>query len=195
MRRATITTTLAALGLAVSLTACGPGDAEVTTDADKPAATKSDDKPKDKPAPAKSKAQKPAGIGDTITLKGFEGENIAVTVLKVADNAKSGDGFSVPEDGNRWYGIQFQLVNVGTKPYHDSPGNGLQVQDAQGQQFNGVFADITAGPSLASDVRLAPGAKALGWWTFEVPKGAKVAQVQMALNSGMADQSGQWKLQ
>ncbi|MFD5182485.1 hypothetical protein ACFWMQ_07560 [Streptomyces sp. NPDC058372] len=60
--------------------------------------------------------------------------------------------------------------------------------------FPPVLADISAGPSLSSDVRLAPGAKTLGWVAFEVPKDATVAQVQMALDSGRADETGRWKL-
>ncbi len=71
----------------------------------------------------------------------------------------------------------------------------MQVADADGQMFQTTFGEITAGPALSSDVRLAPGAKALGWVTFDVPKDVKVSQVQVALNSGMADHTGQWTLQ
>ena len=179
----------AVLGLA----AC---DTEVTATPDKPAAA-GDEKPGKEGEKAEQAQEKEAAakVGDAITLKGFEDEKIEVTVVKVVDPAKSKDEFMTPDDGNRWLGIQFQLVNKGDKAYQDSPTNGMQVADADGQMFQTAFGEITAGPALSSDVRLAPGAKALGWVTFDVPKDVKVSQVQVALNSGMADHTGQWKLQ
>ncbi|MFD4987088.1 hypothetical protein [Streptomyces sp. NPDC058374] len=59
--------------------------------------------------------------------------------------------------------------------------------------FPPVLADISAGPSLSSHVRLAPGAKALGRVAFEAPKDATGAQMQRALDSGRADETGRWK--
>ncbi|MEU7057725.1 DUF4352 domain-containing protein [Streptomyces sp. NPDC046197] len=186
-------TAVAALGL----TACGSGETVV----DKPkakASTKADSGSGTgkKPAAAKkSAAPGVAKIGDTLSLKGMDdGSKLDVTVVKVVDPAKSADEFTVPADGKRFVGLQFRLVNTGTKAYGDSPANGVQIADEQGQQFDTTFADITAGQSMSSDVRLKPGAKALGWIVFEVPKGVKPATAQFAMDSGFADQTGEWKL-
>jgi hypothetical protein len=103
------------------------------------------------------------------------GSKLDVTVVKVVDNAKSSDEFTAPESGNRWIAVQFRLVNTGTKAYSDSPQNGAQVADDQG-------------------VSLKPGAKALGWVVFEVPKASKMATVQFAMDSGFAEETGEWKL-
>lgn len=182
----------AAAGAALTLTACSSG----TTVTDKPKATAAaaDDaaEPADEETPT---APEVAKVGDAIALTGSDdGAKLDVTVVKVADNAKSSvEGFT-PEDGNRWIGVQFQLVNTGTVAYGDSPANGTQVYDEQGQQFGPTFADITAGPSMSSDVNLKPGAKALGWIVFEAPKNVKVATVHFAMDSGFADQVGEWKL-
>lgn len=187
-------TALAAITAVAALTisACDSG----TTVTDKPnTATpkaESASKPAAEPSPT---AAAPAGVGDTITLKGSEdGSQLDVTVVKVADPAKSSDEFTSPDDGNRWVGVQFRLVNSGSKAYGDSPANGAQIYDKDGQQFGTVFADITAGPSMSSDVKLKPGAKALGWVVFEVPKSVKAATVQFAMDSGFAEQTGEWKL-
>ncbi|MFD5027006.1 DUF4352 domain-containing protein [Streptomyces sp. NPDC058373] len=188
MRRQ-LATAAAAFATVLSLAAC---EAEVTATPDKPAAA-GDEKP-GKGAEQAEEKDPVAKVGDAITLTGFDDEKIEVTVVKVVDPAKSKDEFIVPDDGNRWLGVQVQLVNKGEKAYQDSPTNGMQVADADGQMFQTTFGEITAGPALSSDVRLAPGAKALGWVTFDVPKGVTVTQVQVALNSGMADQTGQWKL-
>ncbi len=178
---------------AIAMTACSSGT--TVTDKPKQASSPADDKAQEAAAEDAPAAPEAAKVGDTITLTGSEdGSKLDVTVVKVADNAKSSvDGF-VPEGGNRWIGVQFQLVNTGTVAYGDSPANGTQVYDEEGQQFGPTFADITAGPTMSSDVNLKPGAKALGWITFEAPKGVKVATVQFAMDSGFADQVGEWKL-
>ncbi|MEU0199619.1 MULTISPECIES: DUF4352 domain-containing protein [unclassified Streptomyces] len=181
---------------ALTVTACGgSGDSVV----DKPkakASAKADSGQKAKKEAAKKEAApEVAKTGDTLDLKGMEnGSKLDVTVVKVVDNAKSSDDFTAPESGNRWLAVQFQLVNTGTKAYTDSPQNGAQVADDQGQQFQTTFAEVTAGPSMSSAVRLKPGAKALGWIVFEVPKTSKVATVQFAMDSGFAEQTGEWQL-
>lgn len=178
-----------------SLTACAGIDEEVTT---KPKTSAAADKGAKKDDGAKAEAakkQQDAKVGDTIALKGIEaGHELDVTVVKVVDNAKPADEFFAPEDGNRWLGVQFQLVNTGSKAYSDAPMNGAKLVDDQGQQFQVVLGDISAGPSMQADVTLKPGAKALGWITFELPKTSKAATVQFGMDSGFSDQTGEWKL-
>ncbi|MFI1165081.1 DUF4352 domain-containing protein [Streptomyces sp. NPDC020801] len=191
--RIRIVAAVAAAGIgAFGLTACNTGD----TVTSKPKARKSAGKSSGKqPAARKTATPDVAEVGDTIALKGMDdGSKLDVTVVKVADPAKAGDEFTTPESGKRFVGVQFKLVNTGTVTYGDSPGNGAQITDADGQQFASTIADITAGPSMSSDVKLKPGAKALGWIVFEVPKGSKAATVQFTMDSGMADQTGEWKL-
>ena len=178
---------------AFALTACSAGSTVTDTPKATPSASK--DTPADAPAEETLAAPKVAKVGDTLALKGTEdGSKLDVTVVKTVDPAKSADEFTTPEDGNRWIGVQFQLVNTGTIAYGDSPGNGTQIADAQGQQFTSTFADISAGPSMASSVNLKPGAKALGWVVFEVPKASKGMTAQFTMDSGFADQTGEWKL-
>ncbi|MFE7235525.1 DUF4352 domain-containing protein [Streptomyces sp. NPDC002405] len=182
---------VAAIG-ALTVTACGSGSTVV----DKPkehAAAKADNGKDAKKE--KSAAPEVARVGDTLTLKGFEdGSRLDVTVVKVADPGKPADEFTEPGSGKRFVGVQFQLVNTGKGVYSDSPSNGAQVADSKGQQFDSTFADITAGPSMSSSLKLKPGAKGLGWVVFEVPKASKVDTVQFTMNSGFADQTGEWKL-
>lgn len=186
---------LAAIATAatLALTACSGGS--TVTDTPKAAPSASKDATTEAPAEETPAAPKVAKVGDTVALKGTEdGSKLDVTVVKVVDPAKPADEFSAPEDGNRWIGVQFQLVNTGTIAYGDSPGNGTQIADVQGQQFTSTFADVSAGPSMASSVNLKPGAKALGWVVFEVPKASKADVVQFTMDSGFADQTGEWKL-
>ncbi|MFE0628790.1 DUF4352 domain-containing protein [Streptomyces sp. NPDC058864] len=184
--------------LAAGLTACtGP-----TTVSTKPVATKAAGKggssgKSAKPADKKSadKREKEAGIGDTISLHGMDdGSRIDVTLVKWVDPAKSSDEFMAPEKGKRWVAAQLRLTNTGTAVYSDSPGNGLTVTDGDGQQFQTTFGEVTAGPAMSSDLRLTKGAKGLGWVVFEVPKASKITKLQMALDSGFADETGQWNI-
>ncbi|MGF0169053.1 DUF4352 domain-containing protein [Streptomyces sp. Marseille-Q5077] len=190
---ATAAVAVAALGLS----ACGSGSGDEVVDKPKAnASAKAGSGNEKEPAAEKSSAApEVAKVGDTIALKGTEsGSGLDATVVKVVDNAKSGDEFFAPDSGNRWIGVQFQLVNTGSKVYSDAPVNGTKIVDDQGQQFGPVLADITAGPSMSSDVRLKPGAKTLGWVVFEVPKASKAATVTFGMDSGFAEQIGEWKL-
>ncbi|MGW1864821.1 DUF4352 domain-containing protein [Streptomyces mauvecolor] len=172
-------------------TACTAGNT-VTT---KP----NDSKPS---APGSSRAAQPtasraktAAVGDTITLKGTnKGEQLDVTVKRWLDPAVSANEFSVPQDGKRWVAAQFQLANTGSALYEDSPSNGAQAADTDGQRFQTTFGDITAGPLIPASAKVVPGDKALGWILFEVPKTSKIATVQFTMDSGFADQTGQWSV-
>ena len=188
MHTRAITTTATAL-LALALTACGPADTVNTT----PKAEGADTTKAATSAPPAKKTT--AAVGDTLTLKGMEdGEQLDVTIKQWLPTAKGADEFNVPSDGKKWAAAQFELVNTGSKVYSDSPQNGAQVADAQGQRFSSYFGEIAAGPQMASDLNLPKGEKALGWILFEVPKDSKITSLQFAMNSGFSDQTGQWSV-
>lgn len=182
---------VAAAGVAVvALTGCSASGGGVKTSADhKSSGTSSSSKSQ---APPQSK-KVPAKLGDSITLKGNNGGEIAVTAIKVVDPVRSTDGFSTPDAGNRYFAVQFSIKDTGQSAYDDSPANGAKVVDTQSQQFS---ADITldkstAGPGLPAETKLAPGDQALGYLVFQVPKAAKVAKVQFSQSSGFGD-TGEW---
>ncbi|MYW99934.1 MULTISPECIES: DUF4352 domain-containing protein [unclassified Streptomyces] len=191
MRRTTAIAAVIAAGLLFTATACT--DDDITTAPSKTgAAEEAAAEPAAEDEPAKPAVAK---VGDTITLKGQEdGEQVDATLKKIVDPATSADEFFGPEDGNRWVAAQFELTNTGKAPYADSPSNGAQVADADGQRFQATFGDTKAGPSMTSDAKVPPGEKVLGWITFEVPKASKIVTVQFGLNSGFAEQTGQWKV-
>jgi hypothetical protein len=165
---------LATIGLAATLAACGP-TSTVKTGADTPnspaTTTAAGTKTAAKPATTKPKP-KPAGIGDTITVKEF----------------------MTPGSGKRYVAAQIRVTNVGTAVYDDTPSNGMQVADGDGQRFESTFADVSAGPSMPSEVKLPHGDKALGYVAFEVPKASKITTLQFTADSGFADEAAQWKV-
>jgi hypothetical protein len=170
-------------------TACGPADSSVSTTAKSTAAAPA------KSAGARSQAPAAAKLGDTIALKGTEtGEAADVTAVKVADNTEGADEFTKPGDGKRFVAVQFRIKATGTKGYNDAPQNSAKLIDAQGQSYGSTVADTKAGPAFQVPATIAAGESALGFVTFEVPADAKLAEVQFALDSGFAQQSGQWNL-
>ncbi|MBR7828962.1 DUF4352 domain-containing protein [Actinospica sp. MGRD01-02] len=143
-----------------------------------------------------SSAATTAGVGDTIDLNGqTSGDELAVTVVKVVDPDSSNDGFSSPPAGDHYVSVQFQLVNIGTGAYQDDPFVDITAKDAAGQSMQqDIVTSTTAGAQLDSSTNLAPGDKALGFETFDVPNGDKITQVQYALNGGLYGNSGEWNI-
>ncbi|KUJ70502.1 hypothetical protein ACZ90_03675 [Streptomyces albus subsp. albus] len=194
---------LAAALLCLPLTACGSdGDDDSLTTKPKATGSGSHAAPgpggrtaEESPSASAPATAQVAKVGDTITLKGQQrGEQLDVTVKKWLDPAKGADEFNTPGKGKRYVAAQIQLTNTGTTLYSDSPTNCVQIADSDGQRFESTYADIAAGPQMASDLKLPTGDKALGWVVVEVPKASKVATLQFALDSGFADQTGQWEI-
>ncbi|MFF1452790.1 DUF4352 domain-containing protein [Streptomyces sp. NPDC058274] len=134
-------------------------------------------------------------VGDTVRLTGFKkGEALDVTVIKVVDPARAEDAYLVPSAGKHLAAVQFRLKNTGTALYKDSPSNGATVVDKQGQRFNSSLFPTRAGAEFPATVTVRPGGTALGFISFEVPNGTKIVAVQFAMDSGFADDVGEWSV-
>jgi hypothetical protein len=136
----------------------------------------------------------PAGSGSrTQSIAGNDsGEQMAVSVLRYG-TVQSSESFFGPSRGQRYFGVEFRLVNTGSAKYDDSPSNGAVVMDSAGHQYDATIADsITAGPVLPATVRLLPGNVAKGFVVFEVPANARITGAQFTLDSGFADDTAQW---
>jgi hypothetical protein len=176
------TTTAADLGATVTVTSApGASPAKATN-----AATAASSSASAKPAAAH--------VGSTLILKGDSTSGqLTVTLVAVKDNPPGKDQFSKPSAGNKFYAIQYRLLNTSSIAYSDSPTNGAKVIDGQGQQFQSDFADTTAGPSFPGGTTIPPGGTALGWITFQVPTASVVVGAQFALSSGFGT-VGQWAI-
>jgi hypothetical protein len=77
--------------------------------------------------------------------------------------------------------------------YSDAPSNGAEVTDSSGQSYESSLDDTVSGcQDFPATENIAPGSSGLGCIVFEVPKAAKITQVQFTLDSGMGPQTGQW---
>ncbi|MFI0895220.1 hypothetical protein [Streptomyces sp. NPDC020983] len=194
--RTRIATTAVAAAALTALTACSSGSGStVKTAPDKPAATTAAAGPTTAAPTTTTPAPRPtaAAVGDTVTVSGDGGVKLAITLKKWTDTARSTDEYFTPDPGKAWVAGQFEIRNVGTGVYDDSPGNCVQAADAQGQRFDETLVDaITAGPLMPPELKLPPGDVALGWLVFQVPKPPAVTRVQYTPNSGFAEETAQW---
>jgi hypothetical protein len=144
---------------------------------------------------AARKTAAPAKAGDSIALAGMHNdEKLTVTLVKFADPATVTDQFMQPDAGKRYIAVQIRITNTASTAYSDSPTNGAKLIDAQGQQYDLTFVDTSLGQNFSGSVKLAPGATALGVMEFEMPTSEKAVTFQFTLDSGFADQTGQWQL-
>jgi hypothetical protein len=184
-----LTASLVALGA----TACNTGGSSVSTDAKPTPAATAASAAQSAGGKSAAKAAKP---GDTISLKGMDkAETADVTLVSVVDSPEGADEYTKPADGKRYVAVQFKIKVTGTKAYSDAPDNCVKLLDGQGQSYPSTVADTKAGASFANgSVNIAPGDTALGFVTFEIPKDTKIDKAQFTLDSGVADQTGQWNL-
>lgn len=136
-----------------------------------------------------------AAVGGAITLQGTDpGLKMTVTVNQLVNPAAPAQDFMKPKTGNRFVAVQVTLANVGQAVYSDSPTNGAMLIDGEGQQYQAAIYDVREGQSFGGSATINAGDSRKGMIVFEVPESAKLAKFQFALNSGFADQKGEWTL-
>jgi Domain of unknown function (DUF4352) len=136
-----------------------------------------------------------AQVGSTISLTGnTPGEKMAVTVVKVFPRAHGSDEFNTPDPGKRFYAVQFRLTDTGSAAYSDAPSNGATVVDSAGQSYQSDLSTVAGCNSFPGTENIAAGSTGLGCVVFQVPRHAKITEVQFTLDSGFANQTGQWKV-
>jgi hypothetical protein len=135
-----------------------------------------------------------AGFGDTIVLHGYEeGEELTVTVKRLIDPAKSEQYFG-PSRGNKFVAVEVVLVNTGSAAYNDSPGNGAELIDTSDEGYTSSIYDTPSCHPIGSSVKIASGSKRAGCLVFEIKKAAKPGIFQFTMDSGFADETGEWVL-
>lgn len=139
----------------------------------------------------KPKPQDAAGVGATITLHGFNSLQMDVTVTKVILSATPANDFLKPK--GRYVAVEVELTNTGSVPYSDSPSNGATLIDDQDQQYHATYGDVKQGVQLSS-TSVAIGDRRKGVIVFDIPEDVKLVKFQFGLDSGFADEKGEWAL-
>ena len=130
-----------------------------------------------------------AALGETLTLRGVDGEAVAVSVGGVADPAA---GRVPPNPGHRYVAIRIRMENVGIAGYHDTPTNGAYLIDDADHQHGADITDPVM-PALGSP-RLERARVETGFITFEIPEGVEPVRFLLTLNEGFGPETGEWAL-
>ena len=137
-------------------------------------------------------------LGHPLTLKGSDpGEQMTVTFLQVVDPACGVGGTSLLDHGMKYVGLRLRLLDSGRAPYSDSPSNCTWGRtDTRLQVGSFVYPTLSEGPAVAprGNLVLKPGQSATGYVVMEVPQHAHLARIDFTLDSGSADETGEWKL-
>jgi hypothetical protein len=156
-------------------------------------------------------------IGDSVTLHGFDGLKMKVTVMSIDTEVfetqpceefqKFGD-IDIDFDIDRlretcenvtapYIGVTVALRNVGRRTYSDAPSNGADLRLKNGKRAkNTILVDGECDSSWASSTTIRPGRKQIGCIPFEKPDqgSATPTRFDFTLNSGFADETGHWHL-
>ncbi|SEH00353.1 protein of unknown function [Nonomuraea solani] len=170
---------------------------ESSAPVDKAVETQPAEQPVEQPTEQQQADQGPstATIGGSITLAGRDpGLQVAVTVVKLINPATPAEDFLKPKSGNKFVALEVTLQNAGQAVYSDSPTNGATLIDGQGQQYRSTVYRVREGQSFGGSATINTGDIRRGVIVFEVPEAAKLTKFQFALDSGFAEQKGEWTL-
>lgn len=149
------------------------------------------------PPPEEEAKEEPstAAVGSALTLQGMDPElKVTVTVARLVDPATPASDYMKPKSGNKFVAVEVTLENAGQAVYSDAPTNSGILIDGEGQQHRSTFFDVKEGQSFGGMATINAGDKRKGVIVFEVPEGAKLTKFQFGLNSGFAQQKGEWTL-
>ncbi len=170
-------------------TACGAKTTIQTQGTNSTPATSNATASETKTAAAKPAKPKRAHLGSTITVKGMsDGEKMAVTLLDAQRWA--GSQFDSPSAGTYFEAVRIKLHNVGSAIYSDSPTNGIKGVTNKDEPVQTTISEKS--PNFGGSAKIAPGDSQTAWVTLEVPKGSKVSKLQFTMDSGFADDTGEW---
>lgn len=186
---------LCVLLVALPLVGCGGATKTIVQTVEVPAETTSTtEEPAVEEAPEPEPEPEPAtaGVGDALTLAGMDDVQVKVKLVGVVDPAPAGE---FDEAEGRFVGIKLKLTNVGEAVYDDSPSNGATLITRGDEQVDPtLLMEGECSSSFASSVKLAPGASRVGCIPFDVPAGKKLKTFQFTLDSGFADETGEWTI-
>ncbi len=122
------------------------------------------------------------GSSGTIAPEGNGSKKQKVTILQIADDVQPDNPFSRPTEGKKYWALEVEVENVGTKE--------VSSLDWKIRDSNDVETDrtIVAGidPDLELFYNLTPGGKTRGWVVFEISADAQPKWVRADPNPFLA---------
>jgi hypothetical protein len=177
------TNTLLAAALAALASGCA-----TTTVTKSPEATQSPGTTAPPPSPS---PQSQAGqVGDKFTITNGDSK-YEVTLLSVDQQAQPDSEFASPASGHHLAATQFRVTAMTSTD--ENANNNATVTGSDDQAYTSSLDAVAAGTNFASgEVRLQPGSSLVGWVSFELPNGVRIAKVQWTPASGFSPHSAEW---
>lgn len=150
------------------------------------------------PTPSVSPRVHRVPVGRAVTLTGTDPANgtaglrMAVKVTAIISSAAGRGAYEQPRKGERFAAVRLVLKNVGETEYRDSPTFGAKLVDTSGQGYDPTVATVAAGKAFPRVVRLPHGRVRSGLLVFAIPREARIAHVEYALNAGDAPERAEW---
>ena len=175
----------AIVGCLLVFAACSPQPSETAEEQPLEVCAKAPGKcPGEEPANYESPPAAPlrAGLNDTLTLTGWNGERVEITPLEVVDPAEfTGCG---PASENHFVAVRLRVLNVGDQTYRSEArpfpfGVARLIDNAD--LFHDAIDCPTRKPEFPEEVVLKPGQTAEGYGTFELGDGYKPSRLSLQL--------------
>ncbi len=186
---------LCVLLVALPLAGCGGATKTIVQTVEVPAettATTAEPTVEEEPAPEPEPEPATAGVGDVLTLTGMDDVQLKVKLVGIVDPVPGGE---FDEAEGRFVGVKLKFTNVGDAAYDDAPANGATLITRGDEQIDmALMTEGECSGSFASSVKLAPGASRVGCIPFDVPAGKRLKTFQFTLDSGFADETGEWTI-
>ncbi|MDO9354693.1 MAG: DUF4352 domain-containing protein [Solirubrobacteraceae bacterium] len=191
----------AVLIIFVTLSAAGVFSAvEVDAEASAESTSESVSASEEEDGPAETPESRPAlsgpvqPIGGQIRLAGASGVEMVATVERVIDPVY-GSEFDEPAAGKRYVGVVLRLTNTGDAQYDDSPSNGAALTYGDDREASAtIVSGGQCSGGFTGGAKISVGSKRKGCVVFEVPKSNTIKTFQLSLDSGFADQAGEWNV-
>jgi hypothetical protein len=178
----TVTITLTAL---LATLAAGCSTTTVTKEA---APTQSPPTASPSPSPTASEGGK---VGETFTVTTSDDQKYDVTLLGVDQPAQPQSEYASVKAGHHLAAAQFRVTAI--THTEENANNNATVTGSNEQAYTSSFEAVTAGTNFANgQILLQPGSSLVGWVSFELPDGVRVAKVQWTPSAGLATRNAEW---
>ena len=122
------------------------------------------------------------GSSGTIAPEGNGSKKQKVTILQIVDDAQPDNGFGRPGPGKKYWAMEVEVENLGTKEVSSLDWKIRDTNDVETDRS--YFVDID--PQLESYSDLTPGGKVRGWVVFEISADAQPKWVRADPNPFLA---------
>ena len=127
-------------------------------------------------------ALEPQSAGE-IAAEGNSNQRSRVTILEIADNARSDNQFERPAQGKKYWAVRVRVENAGTEEVGSLD---WLLRDSTNAESTQVFVS-GVGPGLDPFYTLTPGGRQEGWLVFEIAADAQPVWLRADPNPFLAN--------